>query len=207
MLFELYAIKQWFLLCTRQLATPLTPAGILSHFFANQHEQTSQGQIWWNGTLPCMWKMTCYFPCNNQTQWEAVWKPRAHPELWSVALPACRRRISSWLLEIILSLLVKSSQASDPLKIGRNTCQFWSSMTLLEEKFMFLDTLCTLLCFLLIIYWFHSVSSCLFTSPGWLGGETLQNYVKQDLRADIQVQDREQKGINKAMTNSLPEYA
>lgn len=68
------------------------------------------------------------------------------------------------------------------------------------------DTLCTLLSFLLKIYWFHSVSSCLSTAPGWLGGETLQNYIKQDLRADIQVQEKEKKDINKAMTNLFPEY-
>lgn len=79
-------------------------------------------------------------------------------------------------------------------------------MTLLEETFMSQDTLCTLLSFLLIIYWFYSVSSCLSTAPGWLGGETRQNYVKQDPRADVHVQEKAQKGITKAMTNLLPEF-
>lgn len=59
------------------------------------------------------------------------------------------------------------------------------------------------LCFLLRTCWFHFISSHLSTAPDWLGGEMLQNYVKQDLRAYILAQDWEQMGINKTMSDKF----
>ena len=86
-------------------------------------------------------------------------------------------------------VLPSCPSSSEPLKTGRKYLPDLGFYDPASGDTHVSRHLCTLLCFVLRTYQFHSASSGVSAAPDWLGAETLQNYVKQDSRADMQVQD------------------